>query len=94
MKKSFVKYNKKGSDLFHTSSSSEFFDILAVQNFDRVFITVVNKKDIKCTADIKILEHNYTHLMNTADSDEKYYIYENTASIPLKPYEVIFCELQ
>lgn len=94
MKKSFVKYNKKGSDLFHTSSSSDFLDMLAVRNFDHVFITVVNKQDIECTAYIKVLEHNYTYLMNTEDNDEKYYIYENTASIPLKPYEVMFCELQ
>lgn len=74
MKRSFVDYNKRGSDILYASSKSDFLDIFAVRNLDRVFLTVVNKKDIECTAHIEVLEHNYTHLMNKADSDEHNHI--------------------
>jgi hypothetical protein len=93
MKEKFTQINKKGARLFATYSNSDFLDILAVENNDDVFITIVNKKKINCDARIRIIHNHFSHLIKV-NNLEKYYITNEVAEFPLEPYEVAFLYLQ
>ncbi len=92
MKKSFVKYNKEGSSILETTLSSNL-DILAIENNDGRFVTIVNKKNRNSLVNIKIIDGNAKELIDLNDN-EIYLILNNMVELSLKPYEIKFLEVK
>lgn len=92
MKKSFVKYNKKGSSIFDTVYDPNSIDILAVENNQGRFITLVNKRDKDNSINLAMLNVESKELVDL-NSQEKYSVLSNTVQINLKPYEIKFLQV-
>ena len=92
MKKSFVKYNKKGSSILDTVYDPNSVDILAVENNQGRFITIVNKRDKDNSINLTLLNIESKELVDL-NSQEKYLVLSNTVQINLKPYEVKFFQV-
>ena len=92
MKKSFVKYNQYGSSIFDTAYNSDEIDILAVQNNQGRFITLINKLDKKNTIALTLQNTQARELMDL-NNQERYHVSENIVQITLEPYEVKFLQV-
>ena len=89
MKKNFVEYNQKGSLVVESESFSKFLDVLAVENSDGRFITLVNKKNQKVLVTVKINEG-----LGLVDLDgREYEISEGEAGLSMDPYEIKFLKV-
>jgi len=92
MKKSFVKYNKKGSSILETVSSSDI-DVLATENEGEKFVTLVNKKDKVNTIELNIPNGSLKFLLDLRNEKKFLVSGANTAEISLQPYEVKFLQM-
>ncbi|MHA2284044.1 MAG: GH39 family glycosyl hydrolase [Promethearchaeota archaeon] len=93
MKRRFIQLNKKGSSIFNTHSNYKFLDMLAVENEEGIFLTIVNKIDKAYTTNIKLHDCGHTYLVNMINA-EKFIILNETVEVDLKPYEVKFFKIQ
>ena len=93
MKKSFVGYNKMGSSIFDTVYDPDSIDVLAVENDDGTFITLVNKKNRDDLVNITIINGTFKELIDL-DNNERYSILNNKVGLSLKPYDIKFLQVK
>lgn len=93
MKKSFVKYNKPGSLILDADYNHHSIDILAVENIQGKFITLVNKLDKDNSIRLELLNIKAKELVDLK-SQKKYSVLSNSVQINLEPYEVKFLQVK